>query len=159
MTHNIEIQMKRKEPTKYFMMISNWKTLWSPYSKKYFSAVRVKGTLYVISTQTRHIPDECTQIGFFRHFFPFLLSVNLPQYVCKLGTHTMSEWVRVYLPCVSFDCQAARVWEDDVGPRGPSSPTKVARSPSAAAWYLDRGRVTSTSGPFTLHPEARLQHC
>ena len=35
--------MKRKELAKTFMMISNWKNLWSPrFIQKYFSAVKVK---------------------------------------------------------------------------------------------------------------------
>ena len=42
-THNMGIQMKRKELTKTFIMISNWKTFRSPwFIHKYFSALRVK---------------------------------------------------------------------------------------------------------------------
>ena len=34
--------MKRKEQTKTFMIISNWKTLWSPwFMQTYFSVVRL----------------------------------------------------------------------------------------------------------------------
>ena len=54
-TYNTGIQMKREELTKTFMMISNWKTPWSPwFIQKYLGTLRVTIYLHIHKT---HLPS------------------------------------------------------------------------------------------------------
>ena len=125
--HSIGIQMKRKQLTKTFIMISYWKkTIWSPwFIQKYFSIVRVNLRRWPNSKHTmgsgvfRESPD-CLQIQVdwiwaarCRHYWQPDCSQSdsliwitwwpsrLPCHWCSTRKHVLADQMRIQVSWVS----------------------------------------------------------
>ena len=90
--------MKRKEPTNTFMMISNWKTLWSPwFIQEYFSVGKVKLAELIIVIWRMLIAAAASLSETRRTILSFIIYI----YIC-LGTaaHTLWMWGRMLHQCL-----------------------------------------------------------